>query len=461
MNRLELVLDARRAKKQGREGIRRRQRARLIDLVAFAREHSAFYRSLYRDVPRALDDTSDLPVTSKKELMARFDDWVTDPDLRLSNIQAVVDDPQRIGERYLGKYTLATTSGTTGTRGIFVLDDHTITVTNAMAARMIASWLSLADAVRVALRGGRLAMVMATAGHFASAVAAVRLRQGSASRARRVGVFPASAPLPSLVEQLNLFQPALLAPYASMGAMLATEQEVGRLHISPVLIALSAEGLPPHEYHRIAKAFRAKTGNSYAATECTFLSYGCREGWLHVNADWAILEPVNAEHRPVAPGVQSHTVLLTNLANRVQPIIRYDLGDSVVQRPNGCRCGNSLPAIRVTGRAADVLTFPASSGGRRSVPPLTFGSVLDTLAGVEQAQIVQTAHERLRIRLRLASAADSERVWSEAVTGVERLLRHHGLRNVAVERGDEMPEQSPGGKYREVIPLSDNTNAGR
>lgn len=454
---LRLILDARRAKSQGRKAIERRQHVRFIDIVKFARTHSPYYRDFYRDLPQDVTDIPSLPVTDKKALMARFDDWATDRDLRIANVQALIDSPQRVGERYLGKYTVATTSGTTGRRGIFVLDDRTMAVTNAMAARMLGSWLSFTDVLRIVARGARMAMVMATGGHFASAVAAARLSRGSARRSRRIGVFPANTPMPALVDHLNRFQPALLAPYASMAALLASEQEAGRLHIRPVLLALSAEGLPQQEYVRIAKAFDAKVGNSYAATECTFLSYGCREGWLHVNADWVLLEPVDAQHRPVAPGVQSHTVLLTNLANRVQPIIRYDLGDSVVQRPDACPCGNPLPAIRVTGRAADVLTFPTTNGERRSLPPLAFGGVLDSLAGVEQAQIVQTAPDRVRIRLRLAPRGDPDRVWAEAIAGIDAMLAKHDLRHVAVERANELPEQSPGGKFREVVPLTVST----
>ncbi len=55
----------------------------------------------------------------------------------------------------------------------------------------------------------------------------------------------------------------------------------------------------------------------------------CAHGLFHVNSDWYILEPVDEDYRPVAPDVGSHTVLITNLANRVQPLIRYDLGDRV------------------------------------------------------------------------------------------------------------------------------------
>lgn len=56
----------------------------------------------------------------------------------------------------------------------------------------------------------------------------------------------------------------------------------------------------------------------------------CRRGRLHVNSDWFILEPIDAAGRPTPPGERSDSVLVTNLANRVQPVIRYDLGDSVV-----------------------------------------------------------------------------------------------------------------------------------
>jgi hypothetical protein len=104
--------------------------------------------------------------------MARFDDWCVDREITQERAQAFAEDPKLIGERFLGKYSLVTTSGTTGTRGVFVLDDRTMAVTSAMAFRMLTTWLSAGDFIRIVAGEGRLAMVMATGGHFASAVAA-------------------------------------------------------------------------------------------------------------------------------------------------------------------------------------------------------------------------------------------------------------------------------------------------
>ena len=430
--------------------VAQRQRMRLADIVAHARYHSPYYRDLYRGLPERVEDSRVLPVTSKQTLMARFDEWATDRDISINNARAFAETPQTIGERFLGMYTLASTSGTTGHPGIFIIDDRSMSVTNALALRMVREWLSAADFAKILARRGRVAMTIAP-GHSATAVAAARLRH-SASGRNRIVVFSVHLPVAELVKGLNHFQPALLAPYASIAKLLAAEQEAGRLHINPVLIAVSAEGLQPEEYDRIANVLKAKVGNSYAATECPFLSYGCECRWLHVNSDWAVLEPVDAEYRPVPPGTQSHSVLLSNLANQVQPILRYDLGDSVVQRPDPCPCGNPLPAIRVRGRTADVLTFPTERGDRVSIPPLAFE--IDHIPGVERVQVVQATPSRLRVRLQTSSSADPNRVWDAVHGEIARMLPQHDLTHVAVERAQEIPEQSPGGKYRAVIPLS-------
>lgn len=450
---LPLVLDASTARRRGRTALERRRRTRLAEMVAFARARSTYYGELYRGLPVQVEDPTLLPVTSKQALMPRFDDWVTDREVDLERVRAFAGDPDLIGERFGGRYTLATTSGTTGTPGIFLLDDRAMAVTNALALRMLSAWHGLGDVVRILAGGGRMAMVMATGGHFASAVAAARLQKSRWGRTA-LQMLSAQTPTAELVARLNAFRPAILAPYASMGALLASEQEAGRLRIRPVLVVLSAEGLALGEYDRIARAFNARVRHSYAATECTFLSYSCEQQWLHVNADWAMLEPVDADYRPVPPGQQSHTVLLSNLANRVQPILRYDLGDSVLQRPDPCPCGDPLPAIRVQGRSADVLTFPAEDGRRVPIAPLAFGILADQTPGVELFQIVQTAPTSLRVRLRLEAGAEPDRVWEVLRSAVTRLLAEHGLGHVAVERGEEPPERSSGGKVRKVIPLA-------
>ena len=297
---LRLLLDARASRRGEAEGLARRQRDRLAEMVRHARTSSPYYRRHYQGLPAHITDPQLLPATAKAELMVHFDEWVTDPAVTLADVEAFVADPALIGHQLLGRYTVATTSGTTGVRGLFLVDDRSMAVTSAMAWRMLTDWLTPADLARILTRGGRLAMVVATGGHFASGAAAAGLRRGRA--ASRIGAFSVQDPVPQLVAQLNAFDPAVLAPYASTLRLLTDEQEAGRLHIHPALVVPAAEGLPDREYARIAAAFGALVRHSYAATECPFLSYSCTEGWLHVNSDWVLLEPVDADHRPLPEG---------------------------------------------------------------------------------------------------------------------------------------------------------------
>ena len=187
--------------------------------------------------------------------MSRFDEWATDREITIERAREFVDDSSRIGEKFLDRYLAVTTSGTTGTPGIFVVDDRTLRVTNALALRMLSDWLTTRDVLRIAAGRGRMAMIMATGGHYASSVASARLRTRLGSMLQVLSVH---TPLGDLVNALNRFRPVLMAPYASLASQLASEQEAGRLQIQPALLTLSAEGLPAPEYRPDRECIRRK-----------------------------------------------------------------------------------------------------------------------------------------------------------------------------------------------------------
>jgi phenylacetate-coenzyme A ligase PaaK-like adenylate-forming protein len=315
-------------------------------------------------------------------------------------------------------------------------------------------WLGLGGMAELVRRGGRLAMVVAMGGHFMAFAGVTQLRKANRRLHDSIQVFPVHLPLAELVERLNMFQPAVLVGYGSMLSLLAGEQAAGRLHITPLLLEPAGETLSIEERERLANVFRSKVRDVYGSTECQFLTTDCAYGWYHVNSDWAIVEPVDADYRPTRPGEQSHSVLISNLANRVQPILRYDLGDSILLRPDPCPCGNPLPALRVRGRAADVLTFEGPNGGQVALAPLALATLLDGIDAVELFQIVQTTPTELQVRLNISQGADHEHVWQAVLSAMRGLLDGTRLDHVAIERSNEVPEQSPGGKYRTVIPLN-------
>jgi hypothetical protein len=83
---------------------------------------------------------------------------------------------------------------------------------------------------------------------------------------------------------------------------------------------------------------------------------------------------------------------------------------------------------------------------------MAFGTLLDRVPGIEQFQLVQTAPTTLRVRLKPAGGADPGHVWQQVRDEITHLLTEHKAGHVTLERADEPPERSPGGKFRRIIP---------
>jgi phenylacetate-CoA ligase len=451
-----IALDLWRAEREGASGLARRQERRLSVLLAHARTESPFYRHLYRGLPADDVELCDLPPVTKPELMAAFDDWVTDPGITRAELEAFIADPALVGAPYRCGYFVCTSSGTTGYPGLFVHDSAAIAIYRAIViVRIDLAWLTAGQWLRLARRGLRWAAVMGTGGHFAGAGWMELERRRSAWRAHAFRMFSVQRPLAELVAALNAFNPAILSGYPSALELLAEEQTAGRLHLRPVLVETAGESTPPDARARMEATFGCSVKDAYGASEFPFFAFSCPEGWLHLSSDWAILEPVDEDLRPTPPGEPSHTVFLTNLANWIQPVIRYDLGDSVLFRPDRCPCGSLLPAIRVAGRRDDVLRFETADGRTVTVLPLAIGAIVDETPGVRRSQLVQTDPITVRLRLDPETGVDVEKMSDCAIANLKAYLVGQGLANVEVVRASEPTEQSArSGKFRQVIAKS-------
>lgn len=202
-----------------------RQQQRLRALLSAARAGSRLYAELHRgagpDTPLAA-----LPATAKRALMARFDDWVTDPVLALPALRAFTADPARSADAYAGRYAVWESSGSSGEPGLFVHDAQALAVYDALEALR-----RTPPANPWALAAARAALVVASSGHFASLVSLRRLQRLNPWLAPLLRDFSVLQPLPALVAELEGWQPQVLATYPGAAAMLGEAQALGRLRL--------------------------------------------------------------------------------------------------------------------------------------------------------------------------------------------------------------------------------------
>jgi phenylacetate-coenzyme A ligase PaaK-like adenylate-forming protein len=447
------LCDAYRTAREGPPGVTRRQQRRLQSIVAYTRAHSPYYRRLYHDVPQAVSEIGQLPAVTKAELMNHFDDWMTDPSVTRAQVEEFLAEPGNVGCDLLGRYVVCTTSGATGTPAILLHDHSALVVYNVLGyARSLPTLLLSPRPVWALLRGrGRMAAVFVTGGHFLGNTMMARRIRRMPWRGRTQRIFSALAPVAELVSDLNAFQPVVLGGYPSALETLAHEQQAGRLHINPVLINAAGETLSTATRQLIGTAFGCRVGNYYGSSEAVGLTYECAAQRLHVNSDWYILEPVDACNRPVPTGQLSDGVLVTNLANRIQPIIRYHMGDRVAMDADPCICGSPFPSIHVVGRTDDILTFPTSQGEQVQILPLAIATVAEETPGVASCQLIQRTASSLTVRLRVGTPGDEEAVWAALRNRLAAFLSAHGATTVTIEKAHEPPALHPrSGKFRQV-----------
>jgi len=426
-----------------------RQAQRLAALLQSAKRDSPLYRRLLRGIDPARAALPDLPAIDKHTLMHRFDDWVADPALRLAGLRRFIAQPEDIGRPYLGRYQVWESSGSQGEPALFVQDEAAMDVYDTLEAcrrPVLQPWRRLLDPW---LLGERIAFVGATGGHFASTVSVERLRCRVPAWAPRLRGFSFLQPAAALAAQLQAFAPTIVATYPSVALLLAGEQAAARLRLRLAELWTGGETLTPAARLRVEQAFACPLADAYGASEFLPIASQCRLGRLHLNSDWVLLEQLDAQGRVLPPGESGCRTLLTNLANRVQPLIRCDLGDRTRLQVTRCACGSVLPVVEVEGRCDDSLVL-GRDGAQATLVPLALCTVLEEEAGLFDFELVQ--HGPCELALRAAAGdRDAPAALRRAGRALGGFLRRHGALGVRIRLSSGPPAGClPSGKRQRV-----------
>jgi phenylacetate-coenzyme A ligase PaaK-like adenylate-forming protein len=408
------------------EKIAHLQRERLQKIVRLAKDRAPYYRDKLAGLNPERVELADIPSSTKTELMAHFADALTVHDVRRGDVERFLLDDHNLGSYFLGKFVVTHTSGSQGRPLLLIYPKGNIELLFALqAARGTKRTLGPGEAARKWFSPARVASISLKPGFYPSSTAFEYLPEGIKPYLK---VLRLSAGEKHLVERLNEFRPTHITGYASALHELARQIEAGQLNLKPELEQVTniSECLLPQVREEYERVFGAPVLDDYAMGECLFLSNGClTSGGMHVNADWAILEVVDKNNRPVASGEQGAKVLLTNLANWAQPLIRYEVGDLVTMATEPCGCGSKLPLIaRVEGRSSELLQIETGAGPREISAGLVQVAV-ESLLDVREYQLVQT--ERNHVRVLLEPLPDVGFDLGRAEEAVRRQLEANGI----------------------------------
>ncbi|WP_442484411.1 phenylacetate--CoA ligase family protein [Aeoliella sp. SH292] len=434
------------------ETIERRQQIRLRRLVRNAKQSSPYLAEKYADIDPETVTLADLPTSNKGEVMENFDRWLTVGDVKRDEVEKFFEDESNLGKLFLDKYVVSHTSGSTGQSLLLVKSPDDFELNFALqAARGHAASLDLKEIVTRFTERVRLAAVTLKPGFYPSGTAFTYMPAGVRNF---IDVKQLSLTDDDLFAQLAEFKPTHLTTYASILHQLARGIEAGELDLGGELeqVVNISEKLMSEPRKHYEKLFGAPVLDDYGMGECLFLTCACMTtGGMHVNADWAILEVVDDDYQPVAPGERGTKVLLTNLANHIQPFIRYEVNDIVVMATEPCECGVSLPLIaEIEGRSSDIL-YAIRDGELKPFHPAVVETALGGVSSVREYQIQQDVPEKLVVRVEpIESASINTDEVREAILAT---LREDGLDSieVTVEVADKLVPDDDGSKFKRIV----------
>ncbi|MBQ4310456.1 MAG: phenylacetate--CoA ligase family protein [Oscillospiraceae bacterium] len=432
------MLETYKAAKLSREKTAVLQQMRLNMLVSYARANSPYYRHLYKDIGERFT-LADLPVTDKPGLMSEFDNVLTDRNITMRRIDEFTAVPDNVGRMIDGKYLIFKTSGSTGNPAVVLYDKRCIDVSSAVAA--FRTFARKQDLKAFMKNGKRTAGVFADHGFYLACGMSRYLSLKMPHKKSKITV-DVNLPESEIVKALNDFRPAMLSGYPSNLALLA---DAKGLDIHPDVIITGGELLTDDIKQKLAGKFSCYVQTHYSCTEGGEIACECSEGHLHINSDWVIVEPVDSEGRPEGFGVQSDKVLITNLANYIQPFIRYELTDRITVHDEVCRCGKSSYWLEIEGRTDDILSF--DNGVR--IAPMSLYKILEEIKEIRRFQLVYKDAHSLELRI---ISDEREKAFEKAKHDLLSFFSEKGINDTDIALSELGPQADKvSGKFKHIL----------
>jgi phenylacetate-coenzyme A ligase PaaK-like adenylate-forming protein len=415
------------------------QRDRLRALLAHAIECSPFHAERLRGIDPGrfeLADLPRLPVMTKAQMMADFDRATTDRRLTRDLVEQHLAGSATEPSLLLGEYLCLVSGGSSGLRGLFV---QTVGEYAEFAASM------MRRAMAAAMTSGGLppeGLVIGIVG-AGSPVHSSGLAAATATRPPvRLIPVPASLPTAEIVRRLNAAQPPALMSYATKLAELAHDQREGRLRLAVRSVSSNSEALTEQARTAIGEAFGVPVIDNFVSTEGLVGHSEPGRPVFTLASDSCIAECVDDAGHPVPDGTTSAKVLITNLHNLTQPLIRYELTDRFT--PAAASAGGYLRAC-VDGRSDDLFRY-----GEASVHPSVFAAVLLPVPAIREFQVRQTGDGA-----DIAVVAEGDFDRGTVTAAIADGLCQAGVTSphVSIRRVEALGRDAMTGKSRRFIPL--------
>jgi len=398
------------------------QLERLRELLNYANSHVPYYRCLFKNLSfdcniKSLGDLVKLPLLTKADIRLNLDAFKAE------------------GADTLSRFN---TGGSSGEPLVFFIGNERVSHDVAAKWRATRWWgVDIGDP-EIVVWGSPIEL---------GSQDFVRAIRDKLFRTTLLPAFEMSeAKLDGFIVRIRHFKPSMLFGYPSALAHIAKHacsKGVAMDDLGIKVAFVTSERLYDKQRENIERVFGCKVANGYGGRDAGFIAHECPEGGMHITAEDIIVEIVDQAGN-VLPMGQAGEIVITHLATKDFPFIRYRTGDVAVLDEKNCKCGRGLPLIKeIQGRSTD---FVIAADGT-VMHGLSLIYVIRDVKGVENFKITQESIELTRVEL-MVSDEFSEKSINTICEGIGQRLGEEArvdvkvVANIAAEKS---------GKFRYVI----------
>lgn len=192
------------------------------------------------------------------------------------------------------------------------------------------------------------------------------------------------------IDNLMEFKPEYISgfPTAVMAVASFGLQQGIKYPLGIKAIFTTSETLTPSMRSTIQDFFGAPVYNQYAASEGAPFIFECKNHKLHLELQSGVFEVLDADNNPVQEG----RLVVTSFTSNGTPLIRYDIGDSIILSTDTCTCGNNNPLVQeILGRNDDFVYSPENG----KIHLTNVANSIKDVRGIGKMQIIQDELNKL------------------------------------------------------------------
>jgi phenylacetate-CoA ligase len=174
-------------------------------------------------------------------------------------------------------------------------------------------------------------------------------------------------------------------------------------------IICTADTLQSFQIKFIESVFRCPVIMEYGCSETDIIAFQCEYRNYHIISENVFLEYGNGN---------SGNIIITDLNNKIMPLIRYRIGDYGARKDEECKCGRPYPIISdIQGRSADRYIKLESGEKKHAV---VFAHVFEEIVKkgfeIKQFKVTQKALNCLELQIDIANDRSVRKDISRALS---------------------------------------------